>query len=89
MKFQLAPPHVHQQNAAEQAIQTFKAHFIACLSSVDPQFPMHLWDTLIPQALLTLNLMCPSHLNPRLSAEAQMNGAFDFNQTPLAPPGTR
>eukprot|EP00957_Ditylum_brightwellii_P030496 2309579-Ditylum_brightwellii.AAC.1 len=32
--------------------------------------------------------MHPSRLNPRLSAEAQMNGAFDFNRMPLALPVT-
>ena len=25
--YQLAPPDIHRRNAAEQAIQTFKAHF--------------------------------------------------------------
>lgn len=30
-----------------------------------------------------------SRINPRLSAHAQMNGPFDFNRTPLAPPGIR
>eukprot|EP00957_Ditylum_brightwellii_P009769 736667-Ditylum_brightwellii.AAC.1 len=33
--------------------------------------------------------MRASRLNPRLSAKAQLNGALNFNQTPLAPPGTR
>lgn len=28
-------------------------------------------------------------MNPKLSAYAQINGAFDFNRTPLAPPGTK
>jgi hypothetical protein len=28
--YQLAPPHIHQRNNAERAIQTFKNHFIAC-----------------------------------------------------------
>jgi hypothetical protein len=50
---------------------------------------MHLWCRLIPQCTLTLNLLCQSCINPRLSSEAQLNGAFDFNKTPLAPPGTR
>jgi hypothetical protein len=50
---------------------------------------MHLWCLLIPQATPTFNLLCQSHINPPLSAEAQLNGAFDFNTTPLAPPGTR
>ena len=36
-----------------------------------------------------LNLLHPSRLNPRLSVEAQLKGAFDFNRMPLAPPGTR
>ena len=62
---------------------------MAGLSSCDPNFPLHLWDRLIPHATLTLNLLCPSRPNPRLSAESQLNGAFDFNRTPLAPPGTR
>jgi len=62
---------------------------VAGLSSTDKCFPLHLWDCLIPQVLLTLNLLRPSRLNPRLSAEAQLNGAFDFNRTPLAPPGTK
>lgn len=67
----------------------FKDHFIAGLATTDKLFPMHLWCRLIPQSILTLNLLCPSRLNPRLSAEAQLNGAFDFNKTPLAPPGTK
>jgi hypothetical protein len=48
--YQLVPPHCHQRNAAERAIRTFKEHFVAGLSSVEPSFPMHLWDRLLPQA---------------------------------------
>ena len=87
--FQLAPPDIHRRNSAERAIRTFKNHFIAGLTSTDPDFPIHLWDRLIEQAALTLNLLRRSHINPRLSAYAQLNGQFDFNRTPLAPPGTR
>ena len=87
--FQLVPPHVHRRNAAERAIRTFKNHFIAGLCSVDPDFPLHLWDRLLPQALLTLNLLRGSRINPQLSAYAQIHGAFDFNRTPVGPPGTR
>jgi hypothetical protein len=87
--FQLVPPGVHRRNTAERAIRTFKNHFIAGLCSVDKDFPLHLWDRLVPQAELSLNLMRGSRLNPRLSAHAQMYGQFDFNCTPLAPPGIR
>ena len=87
--FQLCPPHIHRHNAAERAIHTFKNHFIATLCGTDPGFNLALWDCLLPQALLTLNLLRASHLNPNLSAYAQLYGSFDFNRTPLAPPGTK
>ena len=54
---QLVEPDNHRANAAERAIQTFKNHFIAGLSTVDPSFPMQLWDELLPQAQDTLNLL--------------------------------
>ena len=50
---------------------------------------MHLWCRLLPNATTTLNLLRPSAINPLISAEAQLNGAFDYNKTPLAPPGTK
>ena len=77
--FQLVPPHLH----------TFKDYLIAGIASCDPDFPLYLWDRLLDQATLTLNLLRPSRINPRLSAEAQLNGSFAFNRTPLAPPGTK
>ncbi len=87
--YQLVPPHLHCHNAAERAIWMFKNHFIAGLCSVDHQFPIHLWDQLIPQAELTLNLLHGSRINPKLSAWAQLHGLYDFNRTPIAPPGMR
>jgi hypothetical protein len=87
--FQLAPPHVHRRNAAERAIRTFKNHFIAGLCSTDEKFPIKLWDQLLPQALITLNTLRGSRINPQLSAWAQVHGEFNYNNTPLAPPGTR
>ena len=87
--YQLAPPNVHRRNAAERAIRTFKNHFIAGLCSTDTGFPLNLWDRLLPQALLTLNLLRRSRINPRLSAHAQVYGAFDYNRTPVGPPGCK
>ena len=87
-RFQLVPPHLYRQNSAERAIQTFKNHFIAALASVKKNFPVNLWCRLLPHCLLTLNLLRPSQINPKLSAYAQLHGAFDFNRTSLAPPGT-
>jgi hypothetical protein len=86
---QFAAPGNHRANRAERAIQTWKEHFIATLATTDPEFPMIAWSKLLPQAELTLNLMRGSHLNPAISAWEHLQGAFDFNSTPLAPPGTK
>jgi hypothetical protein len=89
INFQLVPPGLHRRNAAERAIRTFKNHFIAGLCTTAADFPLTLWDQLLPQALMTFYLLRTSRINPRLSAWSQVHGIFDFNRTPLAPPGTR
>ena len=68
VEYKLVPPHLHRANAAERAIQTFKAHFITCLSGLDPKFPIGEWDRLLRQAELTINLLQSARLNPKLSA---------------------
>jgi hypothetical protein len=85
--YQLVPPHCHRRNAAERAIRTFKEHFVTRLSSVDPAFPLHLCDRLLPQAEITLNLLRTSWLHPQLSAAAHFHGLVDYNKTAFAPPG--
>ena len=40
-------------------------------------------------AVTTLNLMRPSHIDPKLSAYEILNGVFDYNKTPIAPPGCK
>jgi hypothetical protein len=75
--YQLVPPHYHRRNAAERAIRTFEEHFVTGLSSADPSFPMHLWDRLLPQAEITLNLLRKSRLHPRPSAAAHYHGLVD------------
>ena len=57
------------------------------LSSVDNNFPIYLWCWIAKQAETTINLLITSITNPRLSAYAQIFGTFDFNATPIVPPG--
>jgi hypothetical protein len=83
---QLVPPHNHRANAAERAIQTAKNHLISSFCTTPSNFPLPIWDKLLPQAELTLNLLRGSRMNPKLSAWAQFNGPYDFNRTPIAPP---
>jgi hypothetical protein len=89
VEYQLVPPHYHRRNAAERAIRAFKEHFVAGLSSVDPTFPLHLWDRLLTQAEITLNLLRTSRLHPQLSAAAHFHGLVDYNKTYFAPPGCK
>ena len=82
-------PEIQRRNTAERHIQTRKNHFISGLSSCPKGLPLNFWDYLISQGCLTLNLLLKSHINPKLSAQAQLHGMFDFNATPLAPTGTK
>jgi hypothetical protein len=50
---------------------------------------MHLWDRLLPQAVITLNMLGTSRINPKLSASTHIDGEYDFNRAPMTPPGTR
>ena len=61
--FQLVPSNIHCRNTAERAIRTFKAHFLAILAGVAPDYPRNLWDLLIPQTEITLNLLRQTRLN--------------------------
>ena len=38
---------------------------------------------------MTLNLLRAARSNPNLSAHAYIEGLFDYNRTPIVPPGTR
>jgi hypothetical protein len=87
--FQRVPPKEHRSNAAERAIRTLKNHFITILCTLDSSYPMSEWDLLLPQTILTLNLLRSSRIHPSLSAHASLYGSYDFNRCPMAPPGTK
>jgi hypothetical protein len=87
INYQLVPPDVYRCNAAEHTICTFKNHFIAGLCSTNKNFALHLCHPLVSQAKVTLNMLRGSRLKPKVSALTQLNGHFDFNQTPKVLPG--
>ena len=90
ISIQYCPPHTHRSLKAERAIRTLKNHFIATLCTAAPEFPMTLWDELLPQAELCLNHLLPYSPNPSVSAYAGLHGgALDFARHPIAPAGTR
>jgi len=89
LSYQLVPPHNHRRNYAERAIGIFKDHFISGLASLNPSFPLNLWCRLLPHAEDTLNLLRTSNLNPNISSYAELYGQFDYNATPIFPPGLK
>ena len=86
-KNQFVHPHLHRRNAAERAIQKFKNKSIAGISSVNKGFPIHNWCRLNFQACLVMNILQQSRINPKLVAYAQLHREYNFNATPVAPPG--
>ncbi len=87
MNMELVPPGCHRQNAAEAAICNFKSHFLSVLAGVADDFPQNLWDHLLPQTEITLNLICESNATPTVSAYAHLSRPFDYNKMLLAPTG--
>jgi hypothetical protein len=74
---------MHCQNRAERAIRALKDHFLTILAGINSTFPSYLWDFLLPQAKLALNLLHQAMLNPRINTWGFFQGPFDFNMTPL------
>jgi hypothetical protein len=82
MEYELVPPGCHRRNAAKVAIRNFKAHFLSVLAGVSNDFPLYLWDKLLPQTEIT-----QSNATPTISAYAHLKSPFDYNKMPLAPMG--
>ncbi len=87
MDYKLVSPGQHRGNQAEQAIQTFKAHFISILAGVDNKFPLLLWCHLLKPTELTLNLLHQSRVAPKILAFEHVHGTHDYMQKPFAPIG--
>ena len=87
LKYQIAPRENHKTIVVERGIQTLKNHFISVLYGCDLACPKNQWDRVLPVAVLTLNMLNPSRINPSKSAYNELWSNYDFNKTPLAPLG--
>ena len=66
----------------------FKKNFIAGLCSVDANFRLQLWDRLLQQATIIVNLLQQSRICPYLPAYTHIYGYFYYNCTLISPPVT-
>ena len=87
MIYELVPKGQHRRNIAEKAIQTWKAHAIGVYSGMSEKCPLAIWDLLLPQIDMQVNLLRQANVAPKVSAWAYMHGQHDFNRHPLAPLG--
>ena len=85
--FQLVPLNIHRRKAAEHAIRTLKAHFLTIMDDVVDNYPRNLWYLLLPQSVLTLNLLRQATLNPSVSVWGFLEETLDYNSNPIGPLG--
>ena len=89
INIQYVPPGTHRANKAERAIRHVKNHIISMLCAAHPSFPLDLWDEILPQAELTINILRPCSYRPTISAyEGFYQCKYDFLAHPIAPFGT-
>jgi hypothetical protein len=86
---QVVELHNHRMNPAKRAIQTFKDSFIAALATTDWEFPLQLWDKLVPQVQNKLNLLRASRIKPNISAYETLNGPYNWDHYPHVPLGCK
>ncbi len=87
LDMELVPPGCHRRNAAKLATRNFKAHFLSVLAGVANNFSPNLWDWLLPQTEITINLIRQSNATPNVSAYAHLSRPFNYNKMPLTPMG--
>jgi hypothetical protein len=57
LDMELVPPGCYRCNAAKVAIHNFKAHFLSILAGAADNVPPNLWDLLLPQTVIMINLI--------------------------------
>ena len=80
---------IHIRKASDRDIRTWKNNFVSGLNGNDKRLPIHLWDRLLYQAQIPLNMLRLSRLTPKISAHAMIENNLDFKKTSLAPPGRK
>ena len=85
----MSPPEIHIRNEVESSIRTLNNNFVSGKSGTDKLFPMHMWGRLLDQAQITLSIIRLSRHYPNISVHMMIEGNFDFNKKPLAPPGIK
>ena len=87
MQLDLLTPGTHRINAAEVTIRHFKAHLLSILAGTTPDVPTALWDRILPQYEIIINLLRQYNATPNVLAYAHLSGPLNYNKMSLAPMG--
>ena len=74
MQYELVPKGQHRRNIAEKAIQTWKSHAVGVFSGMSDKCPLAIWDLLLPQIDMQVNMLRQANTAPKVSAWAYMHG---------------
>ena len=85
INYQLVNSGKYRAKNVDRSIQTFKNHFIAGLRRVYMDFHLQLWERMIQQETISINLLRKSRLHPQLSFYAHFLGGFNYNCTQIFP----
>merc|ERR1712086_715594 len=83
-EYELVPKGQHRRNIAERGIQTWKSHAIGVFSGFPMEAPLFLWDEMLPQIDMQVNLLRFSNVNPTVCSNTVLNSVHNFNRQPLA-----
>ena len=89
MDDELVPKGMHRRNIAEKAIKMWKSNTVDALSGLPDSFPLFMWNELLPQLDMQVNLLRFSNVSPNVFSWTILAGAHDFNRHPLAPLGIK
>ena len=81
--------HNHRANTEEKMIESAKHHFIAVMAGTNENYPIREWDRGVAQSQRTLNMLRPCRINPKLLADALLEGQHDYNAVPFPLLGRR
>ena len=79
----------HRANRAERSIQTGVNHFLSTIATTDADFPIRAWCYTIEQMEMTLNMIRPTNINPKISAFTILYGEWSYDAHPILPVGWR
>ena len=82
-------PHAHRGNAARPSVKTATYRLITALATLGWDCPVQLWRNMLKQVQDTFNIFRTSRNDTIKTAYQELEGNFDWNETPLAPLGTK